>query len=799
MTNWLRNPWLLLAARAINAAFFVTTSVYALLTSSPFAYEQFILPKMMAWLSNFVLIHADLYWLTFCVTVLTLAPYLSAGPARAAARAYVVAGSALGALLLVVPALPPGYQPVLGAAVALGSLAPLVWLALIDRQTAPPRAPAVPAPWPAARMLAVCAITALAVWLIYAAGAPIRLRAAGGLAAVAAGARPLLVGVGAAGVTHLTIFTIVFLVWALPGRASFAAGIAALGLVLQRVVFLPIAITGPASWAIAFAMAIAAIWSIAGVARHFGPDRSAVLPAAVLAAIPVAAYVALSVLTTFDWGFMLQKLSALAVGVVTFAAVRALLAPPLRQTNRPRRTAWVVPLIVLGLWAASRVVIARIPGSDFVLDAYSAGDPSYRLARQFLDAGDGGPSDGEFYALLRAHTSISERLSPISIDFVPRLTPPAARPPHIFLFVIDSLRRDYLSPYNPAVGFTPRLAEFARESVVFERAFSRYGGTGLSVPAIWAGAMVPHKQYVTPFAPMNALAKLLDAAGYRRFITRSHISEELFGFPEGTTMLDRHVPEMMRTFCGTMTELKQDLLANRNDARPIFAYTRPLDLHIGNTRFATTPPGESYPGFFEPYAARVRRIDDCFGGFVDAVKRSGLYEDSIIIVMSDHGDSLGEGLRWGHGYTVVPEVVRIPLLVHLPSSIRERVAADPSRVSFSTDVTPSLYALLGYRPERPRAAAGAPLFAAAASDLPDRRRDAFLIASSYGAVYGLVRHNGRRLYIADAVDGRDYLFDLSRPAGGGQIGMTDGERSANRALIREQVADLAAWYGVKRP
>ena len=57
---------------------------------------------------------------------------------------------------------------------------------------------------------------------------------------------------------------------------------------------------------------------------------------------------------------------------------------------------------------------------------------------------------------------------------------------------------------------------FAKDSVVFTRAFTRYGGTGLSVPAIWTGGMVLHKQYVTPSEPMNTLLKLLDAGGYRR-------------------------------------------------------------------------------------------------------------------------------------------------------------------------------------------------------------------------------------------------------------------------------------------
>jgi arylsulfatase A-like enzyme len=253
---------------------------------------------------------------------------------------------------------------------------------------------------------------------------------------------------------------------------------------------------------------------------------------------------------------------------------------------------------------------------------------------------------------------------------------------------------------------------------------------------------------------------------------------------------------MRHTFCGTMQELSEDLHAHANDQRPIFAHTRSLDLHIGNTRLAAVPPGESYPGFFAPYAARVKRIDTCFGAFVDELARAHLYDDSIVIVMSDHGDSLGEGLRWGHGYTVVPEVLRIPLVIHLPASLRQRVVTDPTRLAFATDVTPTLYTLLGYQPAPPRAVAGTSLFAPAGTAVPSRRRDAFAVASSYGAVYGVIRHNGRTLYIADAIEGRDSLYDLN-PAGDERIGVTDADRRANRALIREQLADLATWFGLQ--
>jgi Sulfatase len=810
--------------RVANAVFFLATTIYAILTYSPFAYEQFIQPNMIAWLSNFVFLHTDFYWLMLCATMLTLAPQLRSGRGRTLAWAYLGVGAIVGGFLTATPVLPAGDMPVRSVAVAFAALLPLVWLGLIDRLTGDARASrdARDSGLPAVLVAAVF------VWAVFAVAAPSRLHAAGGVAA--SNATPqLIIGIAASLAAHLASFTVAYLVVAAARQLRVPIPVlvaVALGIALHEVVLAPISVAGRVSWLLALAIAAAvtiAGWGIGAVANRRSPvgrqyrNSQSVVVAAVL--VPLAAFVLVPILTTFDWGFVLQKLAALLVAAAAFAAadrfgsgirprVGSGVGPGVRSGVGPR----VAPTVaVIGFYAVAVVAIPRLPewtGNPrlqpaFALDAYSAADPSYRVLRQFLDTEQALPGDAEFYVFLRANSSIKDPLRPVDIDFARNLKPNSLLSdgslPNIFLFIIDSLRRDYVSAYNPEVTFTPRIAAFAKDSFAYDRAFSRYGGTGLAVPSIWAGALVAHKQYVTPFAPMNALAKLLDAGNYRRVITRDHITEELFGLEEGTSVLDYRVDEMMHTFCGTMTELKEDLRTHADDRRPLFAHTRPLDLHIGNTRFASVPAGETYPGFFAPYAARVRQIDGCFGDFLDELQRTGRYDNSIIVLMSDHGDSLGEGLRWGHGYTIVPEVLRIPLIVRVPAALRDRFATDLTRVSFATDVTPSLYALLGVTPARPRPSAGVSLFSEQGMEPPSRRHDAYLVASSYGAVYGLVRHNGRRLYIGDAIEGRDAMYDLTPGAGDARLGMTDAERQANRTLIRAQIADLAQWYGYRHP
>ena len=601
---------------------------------------------------------------------------------------------------------------------------------------------------------------------------------------------------------------------------------ATIALTLLRVVLAPIGIRGAAAWLVSVStgVALASVWS--GVAWHrlvsvrltaFAkatavkpslslrpgkPDttydtasvsaldawlapitasRSRLTPAIGLVLAPLAIHFLISRVATFDWEFMLQKLATLALWLVAFGFIHALTRDP-----GARRPLWMAPVVVLALFAAGQVLLPRLPAlagderlnPEFTLDAYAAMDPSFRIARDTLGSGTTGDT-AEFFAYLRANATIENtHVDPVDVDFVQRWTRSSERPPNVFLFMIDSLRRDYVSSYNHAVSFTPAMQAFAGDSLVFTRAFSRYAGTGLAVPSIFAGAMVIHKQYVTPFARMNALEKLVVAKGYRRFITEDHIADELFAASSGTVGLDHHVPEMMHTFCRTMGELNHHLESLPNGP-PVFAMTRPLDLHIGNIVSAKVPPGESYPGFHGPYAARVRRIDACFGEFIETLKRTRLYDNSVIILTSDHGDSLGEGQRWGHGFTAFPEVLRIPLIIHVPASLRARMSADLGRLSFSTDITPTLYALLGEPPstDGPRGIRhllmGSPLLADPSTDLSWRRRESYLVASSYGPVFGLLGHNGRRLYLADAVEAREYAYELGPDGTDVRVGMTD--------------------------
>jgi hypothetical protein len=403
--------------------------------------------------------------------------------------------------------------------------------------------------------------------------------------------------------------------------------------------------------------------------------------------------------------------------------------------------------------------------------------------------------DPTYFRSLQISVSPALSITTPTVEFSRGLTPTMARRPDIFLIVVDSLRRDYLSPYNAAVTFTPNIEAFAAASFVFRNAFTRYGGTELAMPSIWVGGAVVRRVVGPGFERANAIEKLLDADDYRIAINDYTVSARLQQTTPVTT-IDPGVPSAETDLCQNLTSLEAHLDSTRADPRPVFGYFAPMNVHLVNTRHAGRPTASdrAYPGFYNPYASRLRRIDGCFGEFIAYLKQRNRYDNALIILTSDHGDSLGEDGNWGHAFWLFPEDVRVPLLVHLPARLAGAVTTDVGRVAFSTDIAPTLYALLGHRVRDLGPLFGSPLFVPPDREPVPRRRESFLLTSSYAATFGLLRRNGRSLYISDLFEKKEFAFDLGGELRGRRRVIDHVLRQVNQRLIREQVADVERLY-----
>lgn len=839
---------LVLSARFLFAALIAVTSFYCLLTYIPFTYIHFLQFTHFTWLAAFVKLHSWLYWLCLLLVILTLVPDLKRPSTKWLTVMFLAVQLPVGVFLLARPLLSNVKNDISSLVLSLISLIPLLWLTAIDYVGSARELKWVDvATGDGRRVFIACASaaffsTALFFGVFYA-------RYQGG-AGIAFGGPEKAVALVWSAIAHLIVFSALFVI--LSGVRGLASLINSLvpkpgfestrlqfflctllwslltALAIKKIILAAISFVGGEAWLFSLAMGFSAVTFSAGVGLRLqrqkekavtsglGVTLRSIVPLGIktrpgrclwIAALSILAYLFLGSIASIDWNFLVQKLVVLTVWVFSFAGFYAMAHRQEARTDRPIALMASAVLVLVGYRAVegsgsalARSLTAGKVDIHAAIERYAGYEVSFKIVREILAPPQ--VDAGGLYTLLQRNANIprSTPVNPVEYKIVENLSATSEEKPNVFVVVIDSLRQDYLSPYNQAIDFTPEIGSFARESIVMENAFSRYGATGLSEPSIWAGGMLLHKQYITPFYPMNSLQKLIETEGYQSYISLDTILRVVVKPSQSITELDESAQDKNYDLCHSLKELADRLDQRVVPDKPIFAYTQPQNIHISviTREGKTVPPGESYPGFYAPYASRIRRMDACFGEFIAFLKSRGLYDKSIVVLTADHGDSLGEEGRWGHAYTIFPEVLRVPLIIHLPPELRSRVQWDPQAIAFSSDITPSLYYLLGHKPIAKNGIYGRPLFTTTRQELSDYQEDSYLVSSSYGAVFGLLKDNGRNLYIADGVNYTDYYFDLADDPKGTRNRASASIKSEYGGLIRQKIEELARFYQFSR-
>ena len=793
----------------LGVCFWALTACYGVISSQAFIQEQFLTPRLFTPLTAFAERHAG-------IAIVLLAAWSAARwqdlARKQSRRAWTAAVAWLAMTTLMALAAPLASRLTTTASLMVAGIGAvmILLLALVECRTfremvvstAPDRSHADMS----ACLLAALAVTAMHVGAIAWFDGPSPALVLDALNALrlhlllAAGAFLTISAVrGAAALTPRPS-----LVEAVLSVAALAAALAAF---VSLVMLASISIRG--SLAIAMGAGFGTALACAAAARgtadtdaHDGVTRvlSALSPKFVtqwwgfglwLLALVAFAVGATAASRTIDWNFLLLRSSVVAGWLLALSAALTLSR---RFSNGGARVAFGSVALLLGLHIALASTIAPVHAS-------TVQNASAKWIAEMMVTGVPTKGAGDLVGLLHANTNIPRDtpVEAVNVDLAPLTGDPAAVRPHVFVFVVDSLRRDYLSPYNPAVTFTPGIAALAKDSLVFQDAFTQYGATGLSVPSIWVGGQILHKQYVSSFPRMNSLAKLLAHERYEQWLSMDHILDVILPPSDNRLPLDAGVPVRNHRLCSTLAQIRSRLSGRIHTDPPVFAYSLPQDVHVSVVTSEGAKPVDegNYSGFYAPVASRVRRFDQCLGEFVNDLKAQGLYDQSVIILTSDHGDSLGEEGRMGHAYSLHPEIVRVPLIVHVPPAIRSAWRWDETRVAYTTDITPTLYRLLGHEPTSPAPFFGEPL--ALRADVSPPPQGTRMVVASYGAVYGVLLAHATRYYVFDAVSMRDMAFELGRGANAGvEVPMTPDVQEQGLKTIRDTVGAIGSFYRFSR-
>lgn len=794
------------AARAALAAWSVLTCVFASLCALPYVYKNFIEAKIYpSWVGYFLALHP----------FLTAAVLAGAGVPLTRRRAWLGVSLAVLSVFLVWPlqSLSPG--PAAYLIMCLGVLPLIGWETLL----AFPRlrefnwnAP-VPVEGAAARLLG-----AVSAGVLCAAASLFSQRQT-----IALSIGQSLILYSASALQHAVLFAFAAALLEAARRAAasarrpqaaLASAEALLALIMLKsaasgLLLNPLDMRGGPALAAAWAWSAGAlaVWLGAGLAlrsREPAPRTEFLLPAlgshaglgfrsAALAAAAAAPAALAWALARSDWNGMILMIGVAVAWLIAFAVLR-----PSGHYGGEKPAGVLACALLLTAWLTAGAASAMDPvlrlrglSTAELMSRASTRDPALRIARRSMSW----RSRTGFFETLRRNTNISreETVVPRRIDLVEGDWTPTGEKPPIFMFVIDSLRRDYIGAYNPSARFTPAIDAFARESVVWKKSYTAYGATGLSEPSIWAGSMLLHKLYVTPFSPMNSLERLLDRLGYRKFLTRDSIVDQLW--TKGPELVDLEEPGTVEfSLCRSLRRVAR-IIDSAPAGRPLFFYSQPQDIHVATIerQKRSNVTGKAYPGFDAAYAGRLEQVDACFGEFIAGLKSRGLYDKSLVVLASDHGDSLGEDGRWGHAYTIFPEILRVPLIMHLPKKLAASARVDGDGPAYLIDITPTFYQLLGQGSPRLNPLLGRPLISLDGSDPAGWRKPEQLLASSYGPVYGLLREGGR-LFIGDGVNFRYHQYDLEGPAASQQTTPAPEAQAEGEASVRAWLDRLNAFW-----
>jgi len=268
----------------------------------------------------------------------------------------------------------------------------------------------------------------------------------------------------------------------------------------------------------------------------------------------------------------------------------------------------------------------------------------------------------------------------------------------IFIFLLDGCQAGHLKLYGYHRDTAPRITEFAGDSLVFKQAFSNASYTAAAVGSIFTGLYPDHHEILNIVRILDkkvlTLPQFLKKTGYATsvFTANSNVSNR-----SGFTRDVDHYKQFLQEYRFNQSHKMVEAFGDWIQATPgrSFAY-----LHFMEPHFPIVPPPpflnqykkiirpkkdlvirritehdrsyspEEIQDVIDDYDSCINYADALFGQAIDTLKKNNRYNDSLIILLSDHGEACYEHRAWGHGHHVYAEITRVPLVIKFPASCR---------------------------------------------------------------------------------------------------------------------------------
>ena len=276
--------------------------------------------------------------------------------------------------------------------------------------------------------------------------------------------------------------------------------------------------------------------------------------------------------------------------------------------------------------------------------------------------------------------------------------------PDVFLITIDTLRADHIHCYGDQQIQTPTLDSLAHDGIRFKEAFTPNAITTISHATILTG-LWPSDHGVSDFGvPLSpdhpALAELLKPQGYHTgaFIAAVVLDSKQLapGFDRGFDFYDNFPQDLdPKVHWGGVERRGMEVVQhaedwiNKQSSGPLFVW-----VHLYDPHDPYEPPEPFLSAYKDrPYDGEIAYADSALGHFVDYLKKQGRYQGALIVVLSDHGEGLGEHHEDTHGIFLYDTTTHVPLIVKLP--LQQAKGREIGAQVRTTDVLPTILDVVG--------------------------------------------------------------------------------------------------------
>jgi choline-sulfatase len=276
-----------------------------------------------------------------------------------------------------------------------------------------------------------------------------------------------------------------------------------------------------------------------------------------------------------------------------------------------------------------------------------------------------------------------------------------AQPP-VILISIDTLRADHLGCYGNPHKPTPNLDALAQSGALFASIDSQVPLTLPSHTSLLSSTYpfvngVEENGDIVPKSLLT-LPMILKSHGYRTaaFIGGYFLAKR-FGLDQGFDDYDspfdfpNSVPKSADQLKRPARAVAQDAARwiQGNSTVPFFAFVHLFDLH---RPYDLEPSGMASAGA-AGYDAELAQVDHVLGAFFRKLQERGIFERALIVVTSDHGESLGQHGESTHGYFIYQSTLWVPLIIHWPAGV-SRFPARVEQPAGLIDIAPTILQFL---------------------------------------------------------------------------------------------------------